>query len=366
MLSYFVPSSAVHVGAHAAASAANHHGGPGPAIHYWQAIVLGLLQGVTELFPVSSLGHTVIFPALFGWHNVVAAESANESFWLAFIVGLHVGTALALLFYYRTDWVAIIRGLFGSLARRRAETPDERLAWLLVVATIPAGITGVLLEHALRVLFTKPLPASIFLIVNGCILMLGEQYRRRASHLPGAEVTPGATGEGIGVTTEAVGGATGLTTDSIDGNTSEAGPISVGTGGTARPRRKSRELASLQYREAGVIGVAQVLALVAGISRSGITMVAGLARGLNHEDSARFAFLLATPVILLAGLYKLPDLLGSTGNGVRGQTLVGAAAAAVAALVAVHFLTRWFRTRTLVPFAVYCLLAGVVFTVRFA
>jgi undecaprenyl-diphosphatase len=361
LLSSFVHSSAVHLGAHLAASAANHHAGTGPQIHYWQAIILGILQGITELFPVSSIGHTVIFPALFGWNNVVAAESAHSSFWLAFVIGLHVGTALALLFYYRNDWVAIIRAFFGSLRRRRAETADERLAWLLIVATIPAGIMGLLLENELRLLFTKPLPASIFLIVNGCILMTGEWYRRRASRLPGEQPITGATAGAPDGDRDTV------TADAIDADGSGARPPGRGSGDRADlPRRKSRQLASLQYREAGLVGVAQVLALVAGISRSGITMVAGLVRGLSHEDAARFAFLLATPVILLAGIDKLPDLLGTTGNGVRGQTLAGAAAAAVAALLAVQFLTRWFKTGTLIPFAVYCLLAGAVFTVRFA
>jgi undecaprenyl-diphosphatase len=354
----FVHSAAVRLGAHLVASPGARHAAAGPAIHYWQAVVLGLLQGVTELFPVSSIGHTVIFPALFGWHNVVTAESAHSSFWLVFVIGLHVGTALALLFYYRSDWVAIIGGFFSSLARRRAETPDERLAWLLIVATIPAGIMGLLLENELRVLFTKPLPASIFLIVNGCILMLGERYRRSGSRLPGEAPAVGATdietADPIGA--EPIG---------AEGGDSVPATAVVGEG-ARRARRRSRQLTSLEYREAGVVGVAQVFALIAGISRSGVTMVAGLVRGLNHEDAARFAFLLATPVILLAGIDKLPDLFGATGNGVRGQTLVGAAAAAVAALLAVSFLTRWFKTRTLMPFAVYCLLAGAVFTIRFA
>jgi undecaprenyl-diphosphatase len=285
-------------------------------ITFFQAIVLGVLQGITELFPVSSLGHTVVFPALFDWHNLVASESKPESFWLAFVVALHVGTALALVAFFWKDWLAIIGGLWHSLRTRTITTPSERLGWLLVVGTIPAGITGVVLEHKLRVLFTKPLAASIFLVVNGFILFAGEVTRRRAQ---------------------------------------------------IRERQAHRApRKELDFKEAAVIGTAQTAALLAGISRSGITMVAGLIRGLNYEDAARFSFMLATPVILLAGLYKIPDLLGPLGDGVRTQALVGALCAFVAALFSVAFLTRYFKSRTLWPFGLYCLVAGTFFIVRFA
>src|SRR5882672_11093608 len=148
---------------------------------YLQAIVIGLLQGVTELFPISSLGHSVLVPAWLGWDNLVNAQSADESFYLAFVVALHVATALALLVYFRADWSRIIRGFLRTLRTRRIETADERLAWLLVVATIPAGLTGLALEHALRTLFAKPLAAAVFLTVNGVILLAGERARRRAA-----------------------------------------------------------------------------------------------------------------------------------------------------------------------------------------
>jgi len=286
-----------------------------------QAIVLGVLQGVTELFPVSSLGHSVILPQLLGWTDVVAAQSATESYFLAFLVGLHVATALALLVFYRATWARILRGLLVSLRAGRIETPDQRLGWLLVVATIPAGIVGLLLEHTLRVVFAKPLAAAGFLLVNGLILLFGEWVRRRA------EVRRVVAAH----------------------QTNAAG---------------DRRLDTLEFREAGAVGVAQVFALLPGISRSGITMVTGLARGLDHEDAARFSFLLATPIILAAGLYKLPDLLGANGAGVRPQILVGSIAAFVAAYISVRFLTRWFTTRTLMPFAIYCLVVGVVAIVR--
>ena len=263
------------------------------------------MQGVTELFPVSSLGHSVIVPALFGWDQVVKQQSASESAFLAFLVGLHVATAIALIVYFRGDWARIIKAFFRTLSTRRATTPDERLAWLLIIGTIPVGLTGLLLEHALRVLFAKPLTASILLIVNGLILFAGERLRRR----------------------------------------SEVRAVAVEHGGEGRdPERK---LETLEFREAGVVGVFQTFALLAGISRSGITMVAGLLRGLSHEDAARFSFLLATPVILAAGVYKLPDLIGPLGNGIRGQVVAGSIAAGLSAYLSVRFLMRWFESRTL-------------------
>jgi undecaprenyl-diphosphatase len=285
------------------------------AISYFQAIVLGLLQGVTELFPVSSLGHTVIFPTLFGWTSLVRAQSQPESFWLAFVVMLHVGSALGLLAYYWREWIQIIAAFLRTLRRRRVDTPTERLAWLIVAASIPTGILGLAFEHPLRTLTAKPLLASIFLVVNGFILLGAERARRRAAARELA-VRRGATADG------------------------------------------GRVLDSLEYREAALIGVAQSSALVAGISRDGVCMGTGLVRGLDHPGAAHFAFLLATPIILAAGLFKLPDLLGPLGNGVRGQALVACATSAVAALLTVRFLVGWFKTRTLTPFAGYCLVFG--------
>ena len=285
------------------------------AISYFQAIVLGFLQGVTELFPISSLGHTVLFPTLFGWNRLVDAQSQSESFWLAFVVMLHVGSALGLLAYYRREWVELVKAFFHTLSTRRIETSSERLIWLIIVASIPAGVIGLALEHQLRTLTAKPEVASIFLMVHGCLLFAAERFRRVA------QVRELAIREG------------------------------------AKPDG-GRELATLEYREALVVGVAQSTALVAGISRDGVTMGTGLARGLDHNDSARFAFLLATPIILAAGIVKLPDLLGHLGNGVRGQALVACAVAAVTAVFTVRFLVGYFKTKTLNPFAVYCLLFG--------
>ncbi len=291
---------------------------------YLQAIVLGLLQGVTELVPISSLGHTVVLPEWLGWHDVVAAQSAQESFFLAFVVALHVATALALLVHYRATWARIVRGFLASLRTRRIDSPDARLAWLLIVATVPVGLTGLVLEHPLRVVFAKPTAAAVFLILNGGILVAGERLRRRA---PVPVPVPAAPG----------------------GDDPEPG----------------RQLDTLELKEGALIGAGQTAALLAGISRSGITMVGGLLRGLNHEDAARFAFLLATPVILAAGVYKIPDLLGPLGDGVRGQALAGAAAAFVGAYMAVRFLERWFERRNLIPFAVWCFVVGGLSLIRF-
>ncbi len=252
--------------------------------------------------------------------QAVDAQSQSESFWLAFVVMLHVGSALGLLAYYWRDWVQIIGAFFRTLAKRRIEDSTERLAWLIITASIPAGIFGLALEHQLRTLTAKPEVAAIFLTVNGCVLFAAERFRRRA------EVRELAEREG------------------------------------AKPDG-ARELNTLEYREALVVGVAQSTALVAGISRDGVTMGAGLARGLDHSDSARFAFLLATPIILAAGVVKLPDLLGHLGNGIRGQALVACAVAAVTAVFTVRFLVGYFKTKTLTPFAIYCLLFGLAMVI---
>ena len=287
-------------------------------ISYLQAVVIGLLQGVTELFPVSSLGHSVLVPAFIGgsWETLVtqsATSTSESSPYLAIIVALHVATALALIVFFRSDWVRIIRG-FGrtirpSIAARRIVTTDadERLAWLLVIATIPVGITGLALEHTFRTLFAKPLAAAIFLTINGLILLAGEapapprpRRCRRHRQPNGPNGHPPAP-------THAV--------------------VDVRT-----PRRRV-SLATLHYGEAAIIGFFQTFALLAGISRSGIAMVGGLARGLSHRDAARFSFLLATPVILAAGVLKLPSLAGPAGAHIHGQVLVGAAIAGLASYV---------------------------------
>jgi undecaprenyl-diphosphatase len=316
---------------------------------YAEAIVVGLFQGVTELFPVSSLGHSVLIPALIGgqWARDLSV-SAPESPYLAFIVGLHVATAAALLAFFWRDWLRIIRGLATSLRDRQVQTPDQRLAWMLILATIPVGISGLALEHLFRTVLGKPVPAAIFLTLNGLILFGGERLRRRE---------PAAAG--MRARDRAPAGAAAVTASGPAQRPPEATLTSAGTDPAAGADVASdRRLARLRFGEATLIGAAQILALLPGISRSGVTMVAGLARGLSREDAARFSFLLATPVILAAGVLKIPDLAGPLGAGIGGQVLAGSLCSGIGAYLSVRFLVRYFQTRTLTPFAIYCTVAG--------
>ncbi len=340
---------------------------------YLQAGVIGLLQGITELFPVSSLGHSVLIPALIGgsWQHLVtenASGNSEGSPYLTFVVGLHVATAAALLVFFRSDWARIIRAFLTTLRTRRIETSAQRLAWLIVAATVPVGIIGLALEHTFRTLFAKPLAAALFLTANGMILLAGERLRRRSEQRAGKHQAS-AKAEPATVPLTVPAPATVPTQTTIAPGGRATGGRATGRHTTA-PRgglvvAEHRSLDTLAYREAGVIGLFQTLALLAGISRSGITMVAGLLRGLDHEDAARFSFLLATPVILAAGLLKLPALAGPAGDGIRGQVILGALVAGIAAYLSIRFLVRYFETRTLTPFAIYCLLMGALCTVRF-
>jgi undecaprenyl-diphosphatase len=313
---------------------------------YLQAIVIAVVQGVTELFPVSSLGHSVIVPAWFGgsWQTLVTQSSqasSETSFYLAYIVALHCATALALLWFFREDWRRIIAGFFRTVSpvvrtrRLPVADPDARLAWLIVIATIPVGLTGLALEHVFRTIFAKPLAASIFLVVNGLILLLGERLRRRALSASGG-VEPAHSAE----------------------------PHDRGHD-AALALQSDRVLARIPVGDSLRIGLLQCAALLPGISRSGITMVGGLWRGLSHEDAARFAFLLATPVILAAGVLKLPSLAGSAGDHIHGQVIVGSLICGVVAYLSVRFLVRYFETKTLTPFAIYCLIVGAASVLRF-
>jgi undecaprenyl-diphosphatase len=282
-------------------------------ISYFQGAMLGLLQGVSELFPVSSLGHSVILPKLVGW-NI----HQNDKFFITFLVATHLATALVLLFFFRQDWARIVKGLGRSL-RDRGIAPDDtdaKLGWLLVVGTIPAGILGLLLEHKLRSVFASAQSASIFLFLNGLLLFGAEALRRRAPE----------------------------TADDDD----------------------TRIARQVSWRDATIVGSLQAAALIPGISRSGITMGGSLLVGLSNKDAARFAFLLATPIIGAAALLKLPDLFGSSGDGVRGPALVGSLCSAATAYLAVRFLMRYFETNRLTPFGVYCIAIGVIATLAFS
>jgi undecaprenyl-diphosphatase len=281
-----------------------------------QGAILGLLQGVAEPFPISSLGHGVILPRLVGWHF----QRADDDRFLTFLVATHLATALVLLVFFRKDWVRIVTGLWRSLQLReiRADDVDARLGWLLVVGTIPTGMIGLLLEHPIRKLFADPAAAAGFLILNGALLLVFERLRRRPprpeDHLGDAD----------------------------------------------------SRLAKLSWRQAIAVGTSQSAGLVPGMSRSGVTMGGGLLVGLSNEDAARYSFLLATPIIGAAAALKLPDLLGSKGDGLRGPALVGGLCAAVTTFLAVKFLLRFFETNRLTPFGVYCIAAGLITTLVFA
>ena len=281
-------------------------------ISYFQAAVLGLLQGVSELFPISSLGHSVILPKLFGWDI-----HQNASYFLTFLVALHLATALVLLGFFWEDWVRIVKGLGRSLRDREiGGDTDAKLGWLLILGTIPAGILGLALQDSLRKLFASPEYASIFLALNGLMLYGAELLRRRA-------------------------------------------PVVAEDDDTRIAR-------TVGWWQGFTVGAAQAIALIPGFSRSGASMGGGLLVGLSHKDAARFAFLLATPIIFAAAVLKLPELAGSQGNGVRGPALVGALCAALTAYLSVRFLMRYFETRTLMPFAIYCGCAGTAAAIYFA
>lgn len=391
---------------------------------YFQAVVIALIQGVTELFPVSSLGHSVLVPAWFGgsWQALVTQSSQGDSgtsFYLAYIVALHCATALALVWFFRADWVRLVRGFLRSfpasvrlsLQARRPRLSvldkDERLAWMIIFATIPVGLTGVALEHVFRTVFAKPAAAAVFLFINGLILLGAEAMRRSAvrrkqggvlvtagqpaqpyappaaqwqAAAPGSPAAPGygyAPASGYPVNPAYPGGAgypTGApqTAAYPPGPAGRAEPVSHRRPSGARAasdiadaEASDERISRLPYKDAILIGSTQILALLAGISRSGVTMAGGLWRGLDNEDAARFAFLLATPVILAAGLLKVPSLAGPAGAHIHGQVAVGFIVCGIAAYLSVRFLVRWFQTRTLTPFAIYCLVFGLLSMLRF-
>ncbi|MGI8610210.1 MAG: undecaprenyl-diphosphate phosphatase [Candidatus Dormibacteria bacterium] len=278
----------------------------------WQALFLGFLQGATELFPVSSLGHAVLLPKLLGWHY----DQRDPTF-LPYIVLLHLGTAMALLFVFRQDWPRLIAAFIRAAVRGRVGAdPNEKLAMLLFLGTLPPGILGVFFESELKKLFSSPRFAAVFLLVNAVIMAGGESLRRRQA---AASDRPQAAGE--------------------------AG---------------SREEINLGYGQAVVIGASEGLALLPGISRSGTTITAGLLSGLGYEATARFSFLLATPLILAAGLLEVPSLFTSGAGAHLPTYLAGAVVAGITAYLSVRFLLRYFQSGRLWPFAIYCAVLGTI------
>jgi undecaprenyl-diphosphatase len=370
---------------------------------YAEASVVGLIQGVTELFPLSSIGHNVLLPALVGgsWATDLNV-GASESPYLAFIVGMHVATAIALLIYFWREWVRIVRGFFSSLGQFLRPAPgtrwwqlqsaDQRLAWLIILATIPVGLVGLKFEHLFRVITGHAITAAYFLIANGLILYAGERFRRPASQAADREQAAAAQAAlaresaAVREPAPAPGREPATAPELATAGAAPPEPVTAPRPVTARPpsrpgrpaagrhasgqralRRAEEEQAVASDRRlagAGVaktllIGSTQVLALLAGISRDGVCMVTGMFAGLSRQDAARFSFLLATPVIFAAGALKLGDLMGPLGDGIRGQVLAGSVLSGVGAYVSVRFLVRYLRTRTLYPFAAYCVVVGV-------
>ncbi|WP_375483468.1 undecaprenyl-diphosphate phosphatase [uncultured Jatrophihabitans sp.] len=296
-------------------------------LSWLEAGVVGAVQGVAELFPVSSLGHSVLIPAVVGgsWARDLDVRSA-ESPYLAFIVGLHVATALALLVYFWRDWVRIVRGLVSSIARREVADADQRLAWLLVLGTVPVGIVGLVGEHFFRTELARPVPTAVFLMVNGVVLLGVERGRRTDREHRDVEYVD-----------ERVSGV-----------------------------ESDHRIVRTSVLRSVAIGATQILALAPGISRSGVATTGGMLAGLTREDAARFSFLLATPVILAAGALKVGDLTGPLGDGIRPQVLFGSLLSGVGAYLSVRFLTRYLAGRSLRPFGAYCLAAGAACLVWFA
>ncbi len=279
-------------------------------VSFWQIIILGLLQGITELFPISSLGHSVIIPPFLGMGNI----EFDDNF-LPMLTALHLGTALALLLYFRRDWIQLFSSLANALKEGEVRRgSDEWVSWLILVGSIPAGLIGVLLANNIKTLFSSPLIVAGVLIVNGLVLLGGEGLRRRAER-----------------------------------NLREIPP--------AEREAYFRPLKALSWKEALMIGLAQSLALIPGFSRSGMTIVAGLGLNMTHEDAARFSFLLGTPIILGASLVELPSLTSESPEAML-LVLLGMVLAAVAAFLSAKWLLRYFRTGRLDPFGYYCILIG--------
>jgi undecaprenyl-diphosphatase len=380
---------------------------------YLQAVVTGLVQGVTELFPVSSLGHNVLLPALIGgsWAKTLNV-SATGSPYLAFIVGLHVATAVAMIAFFWRDWLRIVRGFFSSIGQRRIATPDQRLAWMIILGTIPVGIVGVVLQKEVTKLLAKPELAAVFLAINGVILLASERMRRAReargagrTDVAAAAARPAFDGPAGGPGYGPAGGPTqgyqqqprqqqwqgpdprygrddwqqpqngngegqyGGRQYRGDGQGGQYGRDQYRQGGRHRAAASEaetdpavaadRRLSTITLWRAVTIGAAQILALLPGISRDGIVTVAGMGRGLRREDAVRFSFLLSAPVILAAGALKMGDLTGPASKGMHGPIIVGSLIAGIGAYVSIRFLTKYFsEDKSLNPFGFYCIIAG--------
>ncbi len=300
----------------------------------WQALVLGVLQGVAELFPISSLAQTILLPALLKWD----IDQANTDF-LAFVVALHLATAVALVLFFRKDWIQVLRGFLGFFTHGKlVYNAESKFAWLLVVGTVIVGAAGLALEKHLRAFFDKPAMAwivALILVVNGFIMLLGDYLKRKTK--------PEETLVGPDHASDLVMHAA-LVGQPVKPNA-----------GTGETHQKTAE--DLTFFQALWVGASQTFALLPGISRSGVTIVSGLWAGLSYEESSRFTFMLATPVIAAAALKKVPDLLHQDHQTIM-LAVYGSIAAFVAAYLSVKFLMRYFHTNRLWPFGIFCIIVG--------
>lgn len=289
-------------------------------VSYLQSILTGILQGISELFPISSLGHSVLVPAWIGgsWERFLSNETSGESPYLLMIIALHLASSLTLIWFFRERWVILIKAFFSSLSKvlslgnRRELDTSERLIWKIILATIPVGVLGILFQDQVGELFSDPFAVGGFLFLNGILLAGIELYKKY------------------------------------------------------RIKRELTDTEEISNGQALVIGVAQSAALFPGISRFGITMSAGLARGLSHSAASDFAFLIATPVIVGASILKLPKLFDPEISHILGPVLVGSIVSAICTYFSIAFLVRWFKTHTLYPFAIYCLIVGAISFWRFS
>lgn len=283
-------------------------------VSYFQSILTGVLQGFSELFPISSLGHSVLVPAWIGgsWKEFLTNETSGESPYLLMIIALHLASSLTLIWFFRNRWLVLIKAFFTSIQKRRNFDASEQLIWKIILATIPVGVLGILFQDEVGELFSDPYAVGGFLFLNGLLLVAIEVYKK------------------------------------------------------SRITRELTDTEKIGNGQALVIGIAQSAALFPGISRFGITMSAGLARGLSHSAASDFAFLIATPVIVGASILKLPKLFDPEISHILGPVLVGSVVSAICTYLSIAFLVRWFKTHTLYPFAIYCLIIGALSFWRFS
>lgn len=279
-------------------------------------MIIGFIQGITELFPISSLGHAILIPAWLGGSFKDFISDENQTY-LLISIAMHLASSVALFLVFRKRWQNLIFGSFSALKSRNFQNTQFKVLSYIIIATIPVGILGLAFDDYFQSIFGNPEFSAIFLTINGLILIGAERLSRRdVAH------------------------------ELLDSDAEIDHRVNV--------------------KSAVVIGFGQSLALFAGISRFGVTMSAGLLSKLNHSVASDFAFLLSLPVILGASIVKLPELFTTDANQLMGQIIAGSIVSFICTYISVTFLVRWFKTRTLYPFAIYCLIVGILSFVRFS